>query len=203
MIESLFQFINDIVSATEPTKSFIVCAIYATIMLFSVLIVGRAVDIVELWQVKLLNKFFSQKTTLFICNRVTFPGVIIHELSHALFATIFGAKVTKMRLVTIRDDNRLGYIEYMTKGSSLRQGLQHTFCACAPTVMGILLELLLFHMMSNGFINGVGWKIFIVYMMISIGDHMSMSKQDVKNYLRGSWAAFGIIYAILLLLRFC
>ena len=203
MIESLFQFINDIIPATEPTKSLIVCAIYTTIAMLSVLVIGRAIDILELWQAKILNKFFSQKTTLFICNRVTFPGVMIHELSHALFATMFGAKVTKMRLMTIRDDSRLGYIEYITMGSPMKQGLQHTFCACAPTIMGILLELLLFHMLSNGFIVSNGWRIFAIYMMVSIGDHMSMSKQDVKNYLRGSWSVFILTYLILLLLRFC
>jgi hypothetical protein len=203
MIENIFQFINDSIPAQEPLKSFIVCGIYALILFLSVLIIGWLINILEGQQIKLLNRFFSLKTALFICNRVTFPGVMIHELSHALFATIFGAKVTKIKLMTIRDNDRLGYIEYFTTGSILRQGLQHTFCSCAPTVVGIILELILYHILVNNFITGIGWKIFTIYMMISIADHMSMSTQDIKNYIKGSWVAIMITYVVLLILRFC
>lgn len=150
---------------------------------------------------KLLSKTFGIKAARFICNRLTFPGIIIHELSHALFAIIFGAKVTKIKLLTLRDNDRLGWIEYTPMGNKWEQGLQHVFSACAPTVVGMILELLLYYTISKGFIKGHGWIILVIYIMVSIGDHMSMSRQDIKNYIRGGWAPCILCYGILLIVR--
>lgn len=203
MILSIFEFIDNIIKSPEPTKSFIVCVIYALFIFLLVLVVGFIIDKLEAYQIKVLNKIVGYKAAIFVSNKLTFPGVMIHELSHALFATLFGAKVTKMKLFTLRDDDRLGWIEYMTIGNKWKQGLQHVFSACAPTVVGVILELLLYHMLLNGFIKGYGWIALAIYMMISIGDHMSMSKQDIRNYIRWAWAPFILCYGVLLLIRFC
>ena len=199
----IFESIDNMVTCLEPTKSLIVCAIYTIFLFLVVLAIGFIIDKLETYQIKILNKIVGFKAAIFISNRLTFPGVMIHELSHALFATIFGAKVTKIKLLTLRNDDRLGWVEYITMGNKWKQGLQHVFSACAPTVVGITLELLLYHMLSNGFIKGFGWTVFVIYMMISIGDHMSMSKQDIKNYIRGAWVPFILCYGVLLIIRFC
>lgn len=201
MISKIFEIVDNLISCQEPWKSLIVCMIYTIILLTFVIIIGFIVNQIETYQMKLLNKFVGQKVSSFICNRLTFPGVMIHELSHALFATIMGAKVTKIKLLTLQNDGRLGWIEYIPRGNKWRQGLQHTFCSCAPTVVGLILELFIIDMFSHGLIRGFGWITFTIYMMISIGDHMSMSKQDIKNYMRGIWAPFIVCYGILLVLR--
>ena len=38
-----------------------------------------------------------------ICNYITMPGVVHHELSHAVAAFIFGAKIKKIRILPNKD----------------------------------------------------------------------------------------------------
>ena len=57
--------------------------------------------------------FLGDSFTYFIFNRLTFIGVFHHELSHALLATVTGAKVTKI-VFFHPDGDRLGYVTYST-----------------------------------------------------------------------------------------
>ena len=42
-----------------------------------------------------ISLFFGGSVAFFVRNRLTFIGTVHHELAHALFATLSGAKVTK------------------------------------------------------------------------------------------------------------
>ena len=198
MKKALFQTINSMITCQEPVKSFIVCFIYSNIIMVLIILIGGMIDKLETLQMKLLNKFVTVKASEFICNRLTFPGIMVHELSHAVFASMLGAKVTKIKLISLRQDGRLGWIEYQTRGKKILQGLQLSWSACAPTIMGAILETMIIHIFSHA---GIFSKVILIYFMISIADHMSMSKQDILNYIHGSWAFCGILYVILLILR--
>ena len=47
----------------------------------------------------ILSRIIRGKLYLFVANTLTFPGVMYHELSHALFAFITGAKIEKISMM--------------------------------------------------------------------------------------------------------
>ena len=49
-----------------------------------------------------ISLFFGGSVAFFVRNRLTFIGTVHHELSHDLFATLSGAKVTKIELFHVR-----------------------------------------------------------------------------------------------------
>lgn len=77
--------------------------------------------------------FLGDSFTYFIFNRLTFIGVFHHELSHALLATVTGAKVTKI-VFFHPDGDRLGYVEYVTRGNIIMRSIQQALAS----ITGIL-----------------------------------------------------------------
>lgn len=55
---------------------------------------------------RLLTRIFGGSVAFFIRNRLTFLGTVHHELAHALFAFVSGAKVTKIELFCVRGDRK-------------------------------------------------------------------------------------------------
>lgn len=123
------------------------------------------------------------KTAFFIRNRLTFVGTVHHELSHALFALISGARVTRVELFRVRGD-QLGCVEFYPRGNGFTRALQMTLASIAPVVCGTGSLCLLVWVWL--FCCGEVWQYALVgYLGISIFFHMNMSGQDVKNALRG------------------
>lgn len=125
----------------------------------------------------------SGKLYMFFANRLTFIGVMWHELSHALFAFLTGAKVERIELYH-REDDRLGCVSYRARGIWPLRCIQHSLSSCAPVVMGIV-ALLGITAVVSAFELPV-WAVAIaVYLFISIMVHMDMSPQDLKQYVKG------------------
>ena len=158
--------------------------------------IGILVDYIELMQMQLMMKVMSRKKALIICNYFTCAGTIIHELSHAIMAWITGAKITELKLFEISKTGRLGHVSFKTCGSKLKRSWQLAMTSCAPTLNGIfwcyvlVKVLILYHL-------PVAWTVFVVYLLISIFDHMSMSRADVKNYIKGIFIVFPITVFIM------
>ena len=165
-----------------------------------ILCIGFLMNKIEMLFVKSLTRIFGTKVSLFICNRLTWPGVVLHEYSHAFFGFLFGAKITKIRTLEVFKGDQLGHVEFYTAGNSMHQCFQYTFIACAPTIMGslfLLLLILVFWMKVNFWLQYV----LIVYFSFAILCHMSMSPSDVKNYIRGFKWVLPLSYVIIYLAR--
>lgn len=123
---------------------------------------------------------------------ITFIGVILHELSHAILATLTGAKVTDITLFQIKSKSgTLGEVKFKPRGNCLFRGIQTGLASVAPMFTGAIL-------LFCGYVYLrpllVGWQLWAFwYLAVSIFMHMSLSKQDVKNI-------FANIFSILLLL---
>ena len=166
-------------------------------LVFTVVTIGRVVDLFEFGQMKLLSRLFNVKVASFICDRLTFPGVVIHELSHALFIWAAGGKIVRIRLLSLGLDGRLGYVDFRPRGSKLQRSCQLAFGSCAPVLIGLLLEIIFSYLIFR--LTLPLWaNIFIVYLAISVFNHMSMSSADMKNYFKGMVFVFPIITTIVM-----
>lgn len=167
--------------------------IFVAICMFAVIVIGFCVNYFEILQMRGLAKIFGTRIAVFICNRLLFVGTIVHELSHALFASISGAKVTKIRCFTIFSKDTLGYVDFQTRGGVLQRSFQLAFASCAPTVVGCSLVASILHVLTTAEL--VIWqRVCLIYVLVAIADHMSMSPQDIKNYLRGSILIFLVAF---------
>ena len=179
----------------------IVSVITTIVIMSSVIVIGFIVDKFEALQYKFLARVFSKKTAFRICNYLTFPGVMIHELSHALVAWFTGAKVTELRLLEPASNGRLGHVSFSTRGPKSRQSVQLSFTSCAPVITGMILVPTFFKVIFRHSL-GIGWVCFFWYMLVSVADHMSMSEADVKNYLRGIVRLIPIIFGFSLFVTY-
>lgn len=169
---------------TAEEQIFCLAGILTVIMYLLVIVVGVVIDNIERFFMEALVRTFGFKA-IRISEVVTFMGVVIHELSHALFATLTGAVVTKIKFFTTKEDDCLGYVLYYTRGNIFTRSLQHAMCACAPTVVGMTLEAVLLFLFRFGILQSPMSRFMALYLMVSMLIHMSMSIQDLKNYLKG------------------
>lgn len=115
-------------------------------------------------------------------NVLTFPGVIHHELAHAIMALITGAELNEIKL--FQNDpysNALGYVIYTTRGNFIFQAIQTVFASCGPLLLGMtslgLMSVYLKPLVAGNLIATIGYY----YLFASIFFHASLSGQDIKS----------------------
>lgn len=159
-------------------------ALYQTLLIPMIIFgAGLLIESIADLSTGLFATVFGSKAAFFIRNRLTFVGTVHHELSHALFAWVSGAKVTKIELFHVRG-NQLGCVEFVPRGNRLSKSIQLTLASIAPVICGgvslcVLSWLLRYRCTAY-------WHYIITgYLLVSIIFHMNLSSQDVKNALRG------------------
>lgn len=76
------------------------------------------------------------------------PGVIIHELSHAIMSLIFGMQITDMKLfIPHSPDGTLGYVSTAYNTSSLKDRIGMVFVGIAPLIGNTFLVCLIYNLM--------------------------------------------------------
>lgn len=134
------------------------------------------------------------------------PGIIAHELSHALLCVLSGVKIFRMRLLRFRDPP--GFVEH----AEPEDFLSHILIACGPFMGNSLLALLLAGRATWG--NWNYQTIFFGGLAFVVGLHALPSDGDVDVLLSSWWARvrhepllvifiplFPIFYSIKLLKR--
>lgn len=160
------------------------------------LCIGYIVDKIISIMYRTLGKFW----TLLIANRLTFIGTVHHELSHAIFAFITGAKIIKIDLF-YPQGNTLGKVIFQPRGNKILQGVQLTLSAIAPVITGAISVFILYTEVLA--ICTKPWQyIIIVYLIMSILLHTTMSIQDIKNAIKGLPVCSIIIFIICYLANF-
>lgn len=166
----------------------------ATIIFLSILLIAGVSSLIREWIVKTYSIALSPRMALFIDNRLTFIGVIHHELSHLILALIFGAKVKKFKLFEVKNGT-LGHVDIIPRGNIFIRSLQLAMCGMAPVICGcISLYLLYYDIYNTGIDELLNIKTLIeIILMIQISYHMSMSKPDFKAALKGLWLVYIIL----------
>ena len=132
---------------------------------------------------------------LFFANTLTFPGVVYHELSHALFAFLTGAKVNEIKLYQ-KKAGHLGYVNYTPRGPWAIRCIQLSLASCAPVVTGLAAVAGILYLFVSGIGMPVYLKALLIYLGISVLIHMDMSGADLKSYGKGIPFVFLLIFII-------
>lgn len=148
-------------------------------------ILGMTLGYLEKIVGNFIAKHIGVKSALFIMNRLTFIGVIHHELSHALFAVVSGAKIREMNLFKPQG-NSLGSVQIIPRGNKIIQSVQLTLTAIAPVVTGLISMCTIGYFISINIEIMLVWQIILIaYLFISIFFHSTMSTADLKCAIKG------------------
>jgi hypothetical protein len=136
----------------------------------------------------------SRTVTMSFLLLVTFPGTVVHELSHLFSATILGVPAGKLTLTPeiIREkDQKTGRNEdIVTKAGSV--AIAHTdpirrFAIGLSPVAGgiIILTALAYFLQDQGYTGNTGYwgYIGLGYLLFSVSNAMFSSPQDLKGSL--------------------
>lgn len=156
----------------------------------------------------LLGKILDAVTVFLVtrCGRwlinVTFLGVFHHELSHALFAVLTGAKINSITLFRIsHKDGKLGEVKFTPRGLGVTQAVQVVLTSIAPMITGALSLWGLFGYVIPwaGREYGIWASVLLGYLAFSIFMHMSLSGQDIKNIFSKILYLFPILFIVFFL----
>ncbi len=175
------------------------CMIYAAVLCLSVIVIGFLMDRFEVIVYRLLSKHMSNKMAHILIYRVTWPGTAIHELSHALVGWMLGARILKIKIFEFKG-NQLGHVEFQCRGSKRTQMVQLGLLSCAPVLTGCLL---LYLLIVYGLNPVRPWYVIAIsaYLLVCVVIHMSMSGQDIKNYMKSMWVVYPLMICIVYLVR--
>lgn len=172
--------------------------IYALIGPISLVFIGLLVHYLDLFLTGLIAGLSNNTIAFIIRNYITYPGTVHHELAHAVFATLSGAKVVKINLIP--RGTQLGSVEFETRGNIFQKSIQLSLSAIAPVICGaISIFLMLRFIFPMCYLT---WHyISFAYILISIFFHMTMSTQDIKNFIKGFPACILILFIIFLFVK--
>ena len=172
--------------------------ISSALLLLFLIVLGVLLGQLKTTILNILCTVFGASVGEFIINRLTFPGTIHHELSHALLAAVSGARVTRIRLFNLHGST-LGSVQMIPRGGALLQSLQLCLSAIAPALCGMVTLYLLTQAVYP--MAGELWqRILIGYLVFSILLQMTLSRQDLKTARRGLPLTFLLLFAILFVL---
>lgn len=173
-----------------------VSALVNTVIIMMIIpIIGIIINWITDKTIRFIYKHCGRLVTLLIANYLTFVGTMHHELSHAIFAFCTGAKIIKIDLF-YPEGHTLGKVIFKPRGNAVTKSIQLTMSAIAPVVLGCITEYFLISYVSANSLNGIA-SFIIYYLIISILLHMTMSKQDIKNAIRGLPICTIIVYCII------
>ena len=145
-----------------------IAGINTLLIMLTVIFIGIILNAIKTQMLKITCAGFGNTIGEFLINRFTFIGVIHHELSHALMATIFGAKVTEINIFKFSGDT-LGNVKFVPRGPKIIKALQMCFAALAPAVCGMA-TLALMILFINMRLEVTGWWLVgLIYIEISSG----------------------------------
>ena len=158
---------------------------------------------------KSLAKIFGIQGYIYL----TAPGVMIHEIGHAIFCLIFRHKIVEMKLFSPEKDGTLGYVNHSYNPNSFYQRIGNFFIGTGPiwfgvAVLSLISWLLLPNEMqiSNFFsLNFWGrWQSYIwLYLALTISSHITLSPPDLAGSVDGGIAIMATALMVFLLLGWC
>ena len=158
---------------------------------------------------KSLAKIFGIQGYIYL----TAPGVMIHEIGHAVFCLIFRHKIVEMKLFSPEEDGTLGYVNHSYNPNSFYQRIGNFFIGTDPIWFGVAVlcliswQLLPNEMQISDFfsLNFWGrWQSYIwLYLALTISSHITLSPPDLAGSVDGGIAIMATALLTFLLLGWC
>ncbi len=120
----------------------------------------------------------KKEVTVNILLILFLPGVIVHELSHFLIASLFFVRTGEIRFLPqiTEDGARLGSVE-IEKTDPMRRAI----IGFAPIFVGIAILLTLSYYFTLGKISGIVLTVVLFYLLFAIASTMFSSKKDLEG----------------------
>ena len=173
-------------------------AVVALLLPFVVILVGLIINYLGYAIAFLASLFIDPMIVMNMINYLFFPGVMLHELSHAFLAFITGAEVTEVALFK-REEESLGHVSFRNRGNLFLVSLQNVFASAAPMFCGGAIVFGCYYGVTH--ITILWLRILLGYLGVSMFFHMTMSVQDIKIYIKGVPIFMGLIFIVCLLLK--
>ena len=158
---------------------------------------------------KSLAKIFGIQGYIYL----TAPGVMIHEIGHAVFCLIFRHKIVEMKLFSPEEDGTLGYVNHSYNPNSFYQRIGNFFIGTGPiwfgvTVLCLISWLLLPNEMQISDFFSLNfwrrWQSYIwLYLALTISSHITLSPPDLAGSVDGGIAIMTTALLGFLLLGWC
>jgi len=129
-----------------------------------------------------------------IINYLMLPGVIHHELSHAVAALLTGARIKGFSITP--HGSALGSVEITARGPTILRGLQLSLSAIAPVLFGVLTLYVMYRIYPN--VHTVPQRVLFWYLAVSILLHMTLSGADWKCFYRGVVGTYVVLLVVCL-----
>ncbi len=151
-------------------------------------------------------------------------GTALHELGHAIFAVIFGHKITQITLFSPNHyKGTMGSVDHSYNPKNIYHNIGNFFIGIGPVIIGSVVMYIMAYLFFGNYINRIdsdissntindvsivlknmyiklkssGWKgVIFVYILYSIASSITLSKQDIIN------ARSGLVYFIIVMLLF-
>jgi hypothetical protein len=123
-----------------------------------------------------LYKIFKKETTaVYIIGALFLPGTFIHELSHAISATLLGSRVTKFSVWPQIENGgiKMGYAQYI-----VLDVVRNTIIGISPLLFGIVI---LYFLIINFFVVNLYLQILFVYLIFQVANSMFLSESDIRD----------------------
>lgn len=174
-------------------------------ILIIVLCIAMMQGIVKFSRRWLLGAF--QGAGSFFDTKATAIGVVHHELSHALFAKLTGARVDEIALFknTTEEDKTLGYVIVSYSTRPILGAIQQFFTAIAPVVTALITTSLLAKLLLPSVISGefkilevpMMWQFWVFLLLATpILYHATLSWPDILVCIKGIWIIILALYVI-------
>ena len=182
--------IDELLSGSIVQTSLLFALIFPAAMIAA----GAVISGVQHFLTKIITAILGSGFTFILVNYLMFPGVMLHEISHATMAYLTGAKVTEVALFE-PSGGTLGYVNYRTRGPVFLQSIQRVMASSAPVYLGAAF-VYLFYFLITTVVSGVFWKVILGYIAMSMIFHMTMSAQDFKTFFKGLPAFIVSIFCV-------
>ncbi|MCR4843249.1 MAG: hypothetical protein K5840_08320 [Eubacterium sp.] len=182
------------------TENIFIYALAMTLAVFGVFIaLGLVMRLIAEIITTIMAIFLGSGITFVIVNYLTFPGTIIHELSHAAVAFVTGAEVTSFSVIP--SGLNLGSVEFKPRGKRVFRDMQITLASAAPVIVGTVLLWVMYAYIYPNCGTTVHYVLYW-YMFASIFFHMTLSIQDILNIVMALPVSIPVIYVTMLVVTF-
>lgn len=131
--------------------------------------------IFNLLYVYLFKIFKKESRVVFVISMLFLPGTFIHELCHAITATLLGSRVTKFSIWPKVENGviKMGYAQFI-----VLDVFRNTLIGISPLLFGIMI---LYFLIINIFSVNVYLQVFFFYLIFQVANSMFLSDSDIKE----------------------